>query len=71
MWKILLTYRKEGLRKYESLIKQCEQCETQYIDTRCHEIAIEGIPEETFRLSSYVILTLIGGFMLRRGITQG
>lgn len=66
--KHLLTYNQNGSKKYESPIKVCKNCGTKYFDPRCCEIAIEGIPSDTFSIPSYTISMLIGIFMLYRGI---
>lgn len=66
--KKLLTYSQINVRKYKSPLHTCKKCGTKYIDPRCHEIAIEGIPADTFQISSYVILMIFGALILYRGI---
>lgn len=66
--KKLLTYSKGHFRRYKSPVKACKKCGRRYADPRCHEIAIEDIPSDTFSIPSYLILTLIGAFILYRGI---
>lgn len=66
--KKLLTYSDGSFRKYKSPVKICKKCGTRYVDPRCHEIAIEGIPPDTFSLPSYLFLMIVGGLILYRGI---
>lgn len=66
--KKLLTYDSDKqVIKYESPVKQCKKCGNRYIDPRCHEIAIEGVPRDTFKVSSYLVMLLMGGFICYRG----
>lgn len=64
----LLTYSKSSFQKYKSPVKKCKKCGTRYVDPRCHEIAIEVIPADIFNIPTYLILILIGAFILYRGI---
>ena len=66
--KTLLKYSKAHFRKYKSPIKNCPKCGHRYADPRCHEIAIEGIPGDTYSVGAYAILIIIGAFLLYRGI---
>lgn len=66
--KKLLKYEQSSTRKYKSPVKKCKKCGTRYADPRCHEIAIEGIPEDTFNIPLYVIMGIIGALILYRGI---
>lgn len=66
--KKLLKYEKSSTRKYKSPVKKCKKCGTIYADPRCHEIAIEGIPEDTFSIPINVIMGIIGALILYRGI---
>ena len=66
--KKLLKYEKRSTRKYKSPVKKCKKCGTRYADPRCCEMAIEGIPEDTFYIPSYVIFMIIGALILYRGI---
>ncbi len=66
--KKLLTYDQGSIRRYKSPVKNCKKCGTRYADPRCHEIAIEGIPGDTFYIPSYVIMVIIGALILYRGI---
>lgn len=66
--KKLLTYSQGSFRRYKSPIKTCKKCGTRYVDPRCHEIAIEGIPKDTFSILSYVIMLIIGLLIGYRGI---
>lgn len=64
----LLTYSNGSIRQYKSPVKSCKKCGTKYLDPRCHEIALEGIPSDTFSITSYLILLVIGALVLYRGI---
>lgn len=66
--KKLLKYEQSSTRIYKSPVKKCKKCGTRYADPRCHEIAIEGIPEDAFNIPSFVILMIIGALILYRGI---
>lgn len=66
--KKLLTYDSTNVRKYKSPVKKCKKCGTLYIDPRCHELAIEGIPSDIFSVKSYIILIIFGILLLWRGI---
>lgn len=66
--KKLLTYDRGSRRRYESPVKNCKKCGTRYADPRCHEIAIEGIPDDTFQIPLHVIMMIIGALILYRGI---
>ena len=63
-----MTYSQAAFRRYGSPIRNCKKCGMRYADPRIHEIAIEGIPEDIFRISSYVILLIIGALILYRGV---
>ena len=65
--KRLLTYIENGFRKYKSPVKTCKKCGTKYADPRCHEIAVEGIPFDTFSIPSYVLMSILGILILYRG----
>lgn len=66
--KKLLTYDPNGFRRYKSPVKKCKRCGTIYADPRCHEIAIEGIPSDTFHIMPYIVMAVIGALILYRGI---
>ena len=66
--KKLLTYTPKGFRKYESPLKKCKKCGTEYLDPRCHEIAAEGLPPDTYSIPSNVIMGIVGGLILWRGL---
>lgn len=55
-------------RKYGSPLKNCKACGAEYIDPRFHELAIEGYPEQEFKKVYSVIMIVIGGLILWRGI---
>ena len=54
--KKLLKYSQSSFRKYGSPLKNCKKCGMRYADPRYREIAIEGVPKDTFSISSYLIL---------------
>ena len=54
-------------RQYKSPVKQCKSCGSHYADPRCHEIAVEGLPEDTFKVSSYAIMMAFGALITYRG----
>ena len=69
--KKLLSYEPQThFRKYQSPVKTCPGCGARYADPRCHEIAIEGLPADTYRIGSYLVLIVFGAFMLYRGIVM-
>lgn len=37
------------------------------MDPRCHELAVEGIPKEEFKISRDIVLLIIGGLVAWRG----
>ncbi|MDE5764102.1 MAG: hypothetical protein K2I00_03960 [Ruminococcus sp.] len=65
--KKLLKYDNTRIRKYESPLKKCRKCHTEYIDPRCHELAVEGIPSDVFSISQYIFLIVFGALILWRG----
>lgn len=65
--KKLLTYNPTS-RKYKSPLRKCKKCGTEYLDPRCHEIAAEGIPADTFSIPSYLVLIAVGGLIIWRGL---
>ncbi len=66
--KKLLTYDSKSFRRYKSPVKKCKKCGNLYIDPRCHELAIEGIPSDVFSVKSYIILIIFGILLLWRGM---
>ena len=66
--KRLLTYDNTSFRRYKSPVKKCKKCGNLYIDPRCHELAVEGIPPDIFSVKSYIILIIFGILLLWRGI---
>lgn len=66
--KRLLTYDNTSFRQYKSPVKQCKKCGAYYLDPRCHEIAIEGVPDAEFSVGSYIVLLIFGGLGLYRGM---
>ncbi len=65
--KRLLTYDNTSFRQYKSPVKQCKKCGTYYLDPRCHELAVEGVPEVEFSIGPQVVLLVFGGLVLYRG----
>lgn len=66
--KKLMTYIPPSSRKYKSPLKTCKKCGTEYLDPRCHEIAAEGLPPDTYSITSNVIMGIVGGLILWRGL---
>lgn len=66
--KKLLSYDPPGFIRYKSPVKKCSDCQTRYADPRCHEIAIEGIPRDTYNVWSYLFMLIIGALILWRGL---
>ncbi|MDE7121874.1 MAG: hypothetical protein K2O42_06910, partial [Oscillospiraceae bacterium] len=56
--KRLLTYDNTSFRQYKSPVKQCKKCGTYYLDPRCHEIAVEGVPDAEFSVGSQIVLMI-------------
>lgn len=65
--KKLFTYEYR-VKKYGEVLKTCKKCGEEYLDPRYHELAVEGIPEDEFRYSPYLIMIVIGGLLIWRGI---
>ena len=65
--KKLFTYE-ERTRKYGKLLKECKKCGAQYLDLRYYELAIDGIPEDEFKVTRYSLAILIGALFGWRGI---
>lgn len=65
--KKLYTYSQVSFRHYKSPVKKCPKCGTAYSDYRCHELAIEGIPEDAFRIKKLIALMVIGFLVTYRG----
>lgn len=55
-------------KKYKSPLTVCKHCGCEYIDPRCQELALTGIPEREFKLLNTVIMLLIGILIMWRGI---
>ncbi len=56
------------VRKYGKLTKECKKCGATYIDPRCHELAIDGIPQDEFGVVQYILAIVIGILIAWRGI---
>lgn len=54
-------------RKYKCPLEKCKKCGQEYIDPRCHELALEGIPEDEFKVTRCIILFVIGALIAWRG----
>jgi len=66
--KKLLTYdEKKHVAKYESPAKKCSGCGEWYLDPRCHEIAVEGVPAGLYNVTPHIIMVLIGVLVAYRG----
>ena len=57
-----------GISRYQSPVKKCRKCGAIYADPRCHELAVEGIPADCFRMTGGVAFGIFGAFLLYRGI---
>ena len=66
--KKLMAYDSKSFRRYKSPVKKCKKCGNLYIDPRCHELAIEGIPSDVFSVKSYIFLIIFGILLLWRGV---
>ncbi|MDE6788163.1 MAG: hypothetical protein K2J47_02420 [Ruminococcus sp.] len=66
--KKLMIYDSKSFRMYKSPVKKCKKCGNLYIDPRCHELAIEGIPSDVFSVKSYIFLIIFGILLLWRGM---
>ena len=64
--KRLFTYQRDT-RKYGPPLKTCKHCNEDYLDPRYHELAIEGIPDHVFSCLPYLVVFLLGAFILWRG----
>ena len=56
------------VRKYGSLIKECRKCGSDYIDPRYYELAINGVPEDEYKVSPYLFMIVIGGLIIWRAL---
>jgi hypothetical protein len=65
--KHLLTYESYE-KKYKSPLNVCKKCGCEYIDPRCQELAVTGMPEKEFKLSTTFIMLIIGILIVWRGI---
>ncbi len=65
--KKLFTYEYR-IRKYGCLIKECKKCGSEYIDPRYYELALDGIPEDEFKMTPYVFMMILGGLITWRGL---
>lgn len=57
-------------RRYKSPIKECPKCGRKYADPRCHEIALEGLPNDIFSIKAHFFLIILGGVVLYKGISM-
>ncbi len=65
--KKLFTYEYR-IRKYGSPLKECKKCGSEYIDPRYYELALDGIPDDEFKITPYVFMMIIGGLIIWRGL---
>ncbi len=56
------------IRKYGSLIKECRKCGSKYIDPRYYELALNGIPDDEYKVFPYVFMIVIGGLVIWRAL---
>lgn len=56
------------IRKYGSLIKECRKCGSEYIDPRYYELALNGIPDDEYKVFPYVFMIIFGGLVIWRGL---
>ena len=64
--KKLFTYEVRAV-KYESPLKECKKCNAKYLDPRCKELAITGIPKSEFGMMQYALILVIGVLIGWRG----
>ncbi len=65
--KKLFTYEYR-IRKYGSPVKECKKCGSEYVDPRFYELAIDGIPEDEYKLYPYIFMIVIGGLIVWRAL---
>ena len=58
--KKLLSYNPPGFIRYKSPVKRCPSCNTRYVDPRCWEIAIQGLPRDTFNVGFWSFVFMEG-----------
>lgn len=56
------------IRKYGCLIKECKKCGSEYIDPRFCELALDGVPDDEFKMFPYVFMMIFGAFVTWRGL---
>lgn len=56
------------IRKYGSLIKECKKCGSEYIDPRYYELALNGIPDDEYKIFPYVFMIVFGGLVIWRAL---
>ena len=64
--KKLFTYEYR-IRKYGCPVKECKKCGCEYIDPRYYELAIDGVPEDEYKILPYVLMIVIGLLIMWRG----
>lgn len=65
--KKLLEYEPNSV-KYGDPIRCCKKCGREYLDPRYHELAIVGFPQTSFKILPDMILLIVGGLFVWRGI---
>lgn len=55
-------------KKYKSPLSRCSKCGQEYIDPRCQEMAVTGIPESEFKTTRCLIMLVVGALILWRAI---
>lgn len=54
--------------RYGSPIRTCRRCKQKYADSRYHEIAVDGISEDSMSIKSRIIIIVLGALITYRGI---
>lgn len=63
--KKLFTFE-QRTRKYGRIIQECKKCGAEYADPRYVELAIDGIPEDEFKVAPYLFMIVIGCLLIWR-----
>ena len=54
--------------RYGSPVRICKKCNKKYADSRYHEIAVDGISQDSMSIIPRIILIVIGALITYRGI---
>lgn len=65
--KKLFSYE-QRIRKYGEILKECKKCGAEYLDPRYHELAVEGIPEDEFKYTPYLLMIVVGVLLIWRAL---